>query len=225
MEEMLRRFDNKFPSTAEFSRYARSTLPDVNCFDSPDSALTAWMEREEILYRTIEKHLVGEQLKELISTEKNHPETESFLKLAMSTFQRRRARAGSALENHLEEIFQQFGIPYTRNGVTELRHKPDFIFPGIRQYHDENFPASRLGMLGAKSTCKDRWRQILTGADRIPGKNLITLEPSISENQTDEMKKENVSLIVPDAIQATYPNPQREWLKNVAQFIASLREK
>ena len=83
------RFKNQFPSTAEFSLYARSTLPDVNCLDSPDSALTAWMEREEILYRTLEKHLVGEQLKKLISKENNLLETEPFLNLAMSTFQRR----------------------------------------------------------------------------------------------------------------------------------------
>ena len=224
LEAMLRRFNNQFPSTAEFSQYARSTLPDVSCLDSPDSALTAWMEREEILYRTLEKYLVGEQLKKLIAKDKNQPETEPFLELAMSTFQRRKARAGSALENHLEEIFQKFEIPYTRNGITEQRHKPDFIFPGIIQYHDKSFPAAKLTMLGAKSTCKDRWRQILTEADRIPKKHLITLEPSISENQTDEMRKENVSLIVPTAIQLTYSNLQRKWIRNVAQFIKIINE-
>ncbi len=79
-------------------------------------------------------------------------------------------------------------------------------------------------MLGAKSTCKDRWRQILTEADRIPKKHLITLEPSISENQTDEMRKENVSLIVPTAIQLTYSNLQRKWIRNVAQFIKIINE-
>ena len=224
LEAMLMRFKNQFPTTAEFSLYARSTLPDVNCLDSPDSALSAWMEREEILYRTLEKHLVGEQLKKLISKENNLLETEPFLNLAMSTFQRRKARAGSALENHLEEIFRKFKISYTRNGITEQRHKPDFIFPGISQYHDKNFPASKLTMLGAKSTCKDRWRQILTEADRIPRKNLITLEPSISENQTDEMQRENVSLIVPIGVQITYSSLQQKWLKSLKQFISSVQE-
>lgn len=222
LEAMLMRFKNQFPTTAEFSLYARSILPEVNCLDSPDLALTAWMEREEILYRTLEKHLVGEQLKKLISKENNLLETEPFLNLAMSTFQRRKARAGSALENHLEEIFRKFKIPYTRNGITEQRHKPDFIFPGITQYHDKNFPAAKLTMLGAKSTCKDRWRQILTEADRIPRKHLITLEPSISENQTDEMQKEKVSLIVPTSLHTTYSNSQRKWLKDVGQFLDSI---
>lgn len=219
LEAMLQRFEGKFPTTSEFSLYARSTMPDINCLESPDSALTAWMEKEEILYRTLEKHIVGGQLKDLVKKKDPCRETDTFLELAMSTFQRRKARAGSALENHLEEIFRKFKIPYTRNGITEQRHKPDFIFPGITAYHDKTFPAAKLAMLGAKSTCKDRWRQILTEADRIPNKHLITLEPSISENQTDEMQRENITLVIPEIIHITYSHKQRRWLKTVNQFV------
>lgn len=43
-------------------------------------------------------------------------------------------------------------------------------------------------MLGVKSTCKDRWRQVLSEAKRIDNKHLATLEPGISENQTAEMQ-------------------------------------
>lgn len=222
LEQMLHRFDGEFPPTAIFSAYARETLPEINCLDSPDSALTAWMEREEVLYRTLEKHILGISLKQLVLESQDDIETESFVQLVHGTLQRRKARAGSALENHLEEIFQKFKIPYTRNGITEQRHKPDFIFPGISQYHDKNFPSDKLSMLGAKSTCKDRWRQILTEADRIPKKHLITLEPSISENQTREMQQENVSLVVPQVIQSTYSNYQRKWLRTVKQFIESV---
>ena len=39
-----------------------------------------------------------------------------------------------------------------------------------------------------KSTCKDRWRQVLSEADRIPNKHLFTLEAAISENQTSKCK-------------------------------------
>ena len=45
-----------------------------------------------------------------------------------------------------------------------------------------------------KSTCKDRWRQVLTEADRIEKKYLFTLEAAISNNQTDEMQAKNVQL-------------------------------
>ena len=42
-------------------------------------------------------------------------------------------------------------------------------------------------MLGAKSTCKDRWRQVLAEDEKISRKHLLTLEPGISEPQTHQM--------------------------------------
>src|SRR3546814_11264045 len=50
--DMLAKFGNAFPKTKVFSEYARSTLGDVDCRDDPDQALMAWMEREEIPFRT-----------------------------------------------------------------------------------------------------------------------------------------------------------------------------
>lgn len=35
-------------------------------------------------------------------------------------------------------------------------------------------------MLGAKTTIKERWRQVLEEANRIERKHLITLEPAVS---------------------------------------------
>ena len=74
---------------------------------------------------------------------------------------------------------------------TEGRSKPDFIFPSIDSYHDRSYPFEYLTMLGAKTTCKDRWRQVLPEADRIKHKHVLTLEPSISEEQTNGMIKED----------------------------------
>ncbi|EBK1959289.1 restriction endonuclease, partial [Salmonella enterica] len=49
------------------------------------------------------------------------------------------------------------------------------MFPGISHYHDSEFPHARLTMLASKSTCKDRWRQMLNEAVRISDKHLLTL--------------------------------------------------
>lgn len=147
------------------------------------------------------------------------------MKLTMSFQQRRKSRAGSALENHLEQVFTDHGITYTRTGVTESNLKPDFIFPGIQSYHNAAFPQTRLTMLAAKTTCKDRWRQILNEAQRIPAKHLLTLEPSISENQTGEMRQEQVQLVLPEALHTTYTMPQREWLVNVSAFLEIVRSR
>jgi len=55
-------------------------------------------------------------------------------------------------------------------------------------------------MLGVKSTCKDRWRQVLAEADRIDQKHLLTLEAAISINQTAEMQSKQLQLVVPAAV-------------------------
>lgn len=179
------KFNSWFPKTIEFSACARSTVRDLSSNDDPDVALFVWMEREEILFRTLEKYLLGEKLRSL--TQAGVEDTEPFIKLVQSALQRRKSRAGSALENHLEQVVTDHSVTYTRTGVTEKHLKPDFIFPGISHYHDSEFPHARLTMLASKSTCKDRWRQMLNEAVRISDKHLLTLEPSISENQTNEI--------------------------------------
>ena len=219
LDQMLERFDGGFPTTSEFSAYARSTLPDISAIDEPDEALICWMEWEEILYRTLEKHLLGDGLASLVKKSQESVEPDCFVKIIQSTLQRRKSRAGSALENHLEQIFLDHNVTYTRQGVTENRHKPDFIFPGIDMYHDTQFPDCRLTMLASKSTCKDRWRQILAEASRIPKKHLITLEPGISENQTGEMKAKSVQLVVPHGLFSTYTDKQCQWLMSLGSFI------
>lgn len=223
LDQMLDKFNGSFPKTIEFSSYARSTVRDLSSKDDPDIALFVWMEREEILFRTLEKYLLGEKLRSL--TQAGIEDTEPFIKLVQSALQRRKSRAGSALENHLEQVFTDHGVTYTRTGVTENNLKPDFIFPGISHYHDSEFPHARLTMLASKSTCKDRWRQILNEAARIPNKHLLTLEPSISENQTNEMKSEQVQLVIPQGLHSSYTMAQRTWLMNIAGFIDLTRHR
>ena len=78
-------------------------------------------------------------------------------------------------------------------------------------------------MLGVKSTCKDRWRQVLAEAARIQRKHLFTLETSISLNQTNEMQANLLQLVVPRGLQDTYSEQQRTWLLDLAGFITLVR--
>ena len=80
-------------------------------------------------------------------------------------------------------------------------------------------------MLGAKTTAKDRWRQVLEEADRIERKHLITLEGAISEYQTDEMISRNLQLVIPKEIHATYSERQQKWLYSVSDFLQEVRER
>jgi len=220
LDDMLSRFNNALPTTREFSAYARSTLPDIKPQDGQDNVLMAWMEREEILFRTMEKHLIEERLRKGFDGD-----VDGFISFSLSVQNRRKSRAGLALENHLEILFQECSIRYSRTPVTENKSKPDFIFPGREEYHNPDFEICKLTMLGVKSSCKDRWRQVLSEADRIDRKHLLTLETAISKAQTDEMKSKNLQLVVPTRLQETYSSEQKNWLLNVTEFTDLVKEK
>jgi hypothetical protein len=74
-------------------------------------------------------------------------------------------------------------------------------------------------MLGVKTTCKGRWRQVLSEANRIKHKHLITLEPGISRNQISEMKASGLQLVVPSPLHGSYHDDERGWLMNLRDFI------
>ena len=216
---ILDKFGAIFPKTKDFSAYAQSSLKEVSVTDGPDAVLMAWMEREEILFRTLERHIVSERLT------KGFEDVDSFMAFSLSVHNRRKSRAGLALENHLERLFGEYGVRYTRTPVTENRSKPDFLFPGQAEYRDPQFDPLHLTMLGVKSTCKDRWRQVLAEADRIEQKHLLTLEAAISPNQTDEMKSKKLTLVLPRKLHSTYTPTQQTDLIDVSAFTTLVLER
>jgi hypothetical protein len=226
LDAMLEKFDGQFPKTREFSAFARGTLDIMHPKDDPDAVLMAWMEREEVLFRTLERHLISDRLaKGFADLDNNTVDVDGFFAFSLSVHNRRKSRVGFALENHLEFLFDQLGILYNRGKYTENRSKPDFIFPSIEVYGDTNFDQLKLTMLGVKSTCKDRWRQVLAEARRIEQKHLLTIEASISKNQTDEMAAWNVQLVLPQSIHETYTIQQQSWLMSISEFTSLVLQK
>lgn len=205
LDLVLSKFDSGFPQTREFSAFARGTLPEVDARADPDEALLAWWEREEVLFRTYERHLLASQF-----ADANY-EVDELLKLAMSAFQRRKSRAGHALENHVAAVLNAWGVSFDAQPRTEGKVRPDFLVPGEHAYRDSGYDPARLRLLAVKSTCKDRWRQILSEAIRIPRKHLLTLESPISANQTAEMVANSVELVVPRPLHDAYLPTQRLW--------------
>jgi hypothetical protein len=219
LDSLLVKFNGKFPKTAEFSLYARQTLTGVSPMEEPDKTLIAWMDQEEKLFRRLERRLVQERLQSGFSSDDGLGDVEGFLSFSLSVQNRRKSRAGLALENHLEEIFRTHGIQHSRVAQTENKSKPDFLFPSQTAYRNNAFPSALLTMLGVKTTCKDRWRQVLSEAARIEDKHLFTLEPGISENQTDEMRAQHLQLVLPASIHESYRAEQQAWLMTLSEFI------
>lgn len=224
LDYWLKPFRSKFPTTSKMSEVARLSLPHVRPEDDADHALISWLEREEQLFRKLEHRLVEKRLRSGFFDGLS-VDVDGFISFSMSVQNRRKARMGHSLENHLQYIFLNLGIAHDRGQKTENNYRPDFLFPGQRYYLDSDFPTDCLTMLGAKSTCKDRWRQVLSEAARIGTKHLLTLEPSISVNQTDQMRAHNLQLVVPTKIQATYTDFQRSWLMSLTEFISLVRSR
>lgn len=220
IDSIIDRFGMTFPGTKEFSALARQTLPEVSAHNDPDIAIMAWLDHEESMFRRLEKRIVAERISQGWIDKNGEVDVDGFIKYSTSTRNRRMSRMGHAFENHLAAIFDEHKIVYEAQKKTEKGKKPDFIFPGIKQYFDAGYSVNLLTMLAAKSTCKDRWPQVLSEAERLEKKHLITLELSISESQTDTMRDSGVQLIVPSQIQSSYNASQRKWLWCLTDFVA-----
>jgi hypothetical protein len=225
---MISLFGGKvFPKTSEFSSYARNSLEkSVDPLRFPDQTLVDWMDHEEKLFRIYERHIVQQRL--CIGFGEDGGDVDEFISFSLSVQNRRKSRVGHAFEGHLDFILKVHGLRFEQGRgkgfTTENNSKPDFMFPGFSEYRDPDFPAVHLFMLGAKTTCKDRWRQVLSEAHRIQEKHLITLEAAISEGQTNEMKASGLQLVVPRSMHSTYSKSQADWLIGLSDFIVVIKQ-
>ncbi|MBU3679630.1 MAG: restriction endonuclease [Candidatus Kapabacteria bacterium] len=213
VEPMLKHFNGGWPTTTAMSEYARRLAGQEITVADSDGAIRRWFEMEERLFRAYERVLVESRVRSGFST------VDDFTAYALSVLNRRKSRAGHALENHIEHVFQKLHVPYVRNGKTEQNKRPDFIFPGIEEYHQAAHPYSHLRMLAVKTSCKDRWRQILNEADRITVKHLLTLDRVLSVNQLNEMSNASVVLVSPYGLTSGSASGPVVSLK-IAEFLA-----
>ncbi len=214
-----------FPSSFEMSQAARLIQYQVYTnrelpITDPDKALLNWTEEEYRLFRAIEHDRYGDIIAQGFVT------VDDFIILANQVLNRRKSRAGKSLEHHLSAIFDENEIKYTAQAVTEGNKKPDFLFPSEEAYHDMTFSIEKLCTLAAKTTCKDRWRQILNEADRLRDehKYLCTMQQGISSAQMDEMQAEKVILVVPKPYIKTYPRDRQDRIWTVGRFVDYVKE-
>lgn len=220
IQKFIEGFSNDFPTSFEMSAAARNIQNQVyNHIDyvksNPDKKIIEWTNMEYTLFRAIESTRYGHTIS------KGFESVEEFVKFANIVLNRRKSRAGKSLEHHLAAIFSENGIKYTAQALTEGNKKPDFIFPSQAAYHDINFPTDHLISLAAKTTCKDRWRQILSEADRLKdrSKYLCTLQQGISGTQMDEMQAQNVILVVPEPYIKMYPKDRQGRIWTLCRFV------
>ena len=225
METFINGLSTNFPASVEMSRAARMIQYEVYMNQDlvrtdPDRVLLAWTEQEYRLFRALEHSRYGE------SVSRGFKSVDEFIMLANQVLNRRKSRAGKSLEHHLAAIFDGNEIRYTPQAVTEGNKRPDFLFPSGEDYHNASFSIDRLCTLAAKTTCKDRWRQVLNEADRLRDQNkyLCTMQQGISSAQMDEMQAEKVILVVPKPYISAYPKDKRDRIWTISDFVQCVRE-
>jgi len=224
LDTIIERFGLKFPKTKEFSDLARLSLPEIDARDDPDFALIAWLDHEEAMFRRLEKRIVSERLMKGF-TENGEADVDAFIKFSLSVQNRRKSRMGHSLENHISAALNANEILYASQFKTIKGKKPDFVFPSAEAYADEKHPVELLTMLASKSSCKERWSQVLSEAERITQKHLLTLDPGIPEATTMIMQNSNLQLVVPTNRHTAYTKAQRGWLISFGDFINLVRDR
>lgn len=214
-----------FPDTIQMASFVRQCVITANGYSESiiskdaDKVILKWIDAEYQLFRGLE-----EKIYRPVFT-KPFENCQSLVEFSNTILNRRKSRAGKSLEHHLAEIFTASHLRFEEQVITENKKKPDFIFPDGESYHNFMFPSDKLTMLGAKTTCKDRWRQVLNEANRIPNKHLFTLQRGVSRNQLQEMKDEHLTLVVPKENKTLFLPEFHENIMCLSDFIGMVRER
>lgn len=214
-----------FPQTQEMGLHARNIFNTIHkvteekICSSPDEYLLSWYDTELELFRNLEEKIYKPTYTQPFT------DCQALIDFSNKILNRRKSRAGKSLEHHLSAIFTIENLVFEEQAITENNKKPDFLFPNSGCYHNFEFPAEDLTVLGAKTTCKDRWRQVINEANRVDVKYLFTLQQGISRNQLKEMADEKVYLVVPKKYVNTFPREYQPSIHNLNEFVDMVKEK
>ena len=208
-----------YPSAVEIIRKAVALRPATE--GSADRRLIERRECEFEIFQSLEEAV------ELPRIRSGFSDITSFIQRANTILQRRKSRSGLSLELHLKTILEEEDfkedLHFSYQAESEPGKRPDFLFPSAKAYGDAAFPRDRLKMLAVKTTCRDRWRQILNEADRIPTKHLLTLQEGVSPTQFQEMRSAGVRLVVPTSVHRAYQGDIKGEILDLATFIREAR--
>lgn len=225
---------------------------DLSCWLQPEDIPESWLENypsgEEVVGKAVEmwpsaeagvdKRLIErrqceyeifqslEEAVELPVVRLGFQDLQSFIQRANTILQRRKSRSGRSLELHVKTILEEEALEdgkhFSYQAMSESGKLPDFLFPSAEAYGDPAFPSDRLRMLAVKTTCRDRWRQVLDEAARIPIKHLFTLQEGVSPNQYRQMRDAGIRLVVPASVRRAYGRDLQNEILSLGDFIGEV---
>lgn len=223
---MIDTFGGRYPlpTTSAFTAYARGVCAITTPETDPDAALYTWVSVTNDLYFTYERHVLQPILDAELAN-REHVDVEAFFRLATRFKNARFSRAGTSFEHHISALFTAAGLRFAQPRRMSDGSKPDFLLPTLNAWADPGMPEDLLTFLAAKTTTKERWRQIATEASRVPVKHLITLDRELNGDVLDAMDQNHVVPILPRHIQDGYPAELSGRMSTVGEFLEFSRER
>lgn len=184
-----------------------------------DNALVRCMDTEFNLFKFVERKLCESDLM------RGFKDVDDFIATAQTLLQRRKSRAGRSLENHVEHYLKLAGIPHKMR--PKIAGKPDVVIPGEQEYRSASFDEDKLFLIAVKTTCKDRWPQVLKEGKRVKQKHLLTFQKGMAITQLQEMHESHVQLVVPKPLHNSYPPFKRSKVRilTVTEFFEAVKKR
>ena len=208
---------DRFPSGEEIVRKVMELRPDSDLL--VDERILRRRDCEFDLFQSLEEAV------ELPRAQAGFPTIAEFLAAAQTVLQRRKARSGKSLELHMREMLIEEAFVEGRDFTYQPKagNNPDFLFPNEALYLDASYPRTQLRMLAAKTTIRDRWRQVTEECSDLPARHLLTLQEGVSEAQFKLIVDAGIRLVVPQKQIERYAPSIRPHLLTVEAFMADLR--
>ncbi|CUR57290.1 putative restriction endonuclease type II, EcoRII-like [metagenome] len=207
----------QFPDTRQMSLLAQQVVDDCRGTEqSPDARILSLVAAEYELFRAIEGELHREQITG------GFEGVDEFLILAQTITQRRKSRAGRSLELHVESILRDAQLEFQSQPQLDGT-QPDLILPSATAYYEASDPDRQVMVVAVKTTCRDRWRQVLEEAPRVSVRYLLTLQRGISSSQMRAIADAGIQLVVPQPLQEAYASEDRERMISVSEFLEMAR--
>ncbi|SMC59351.1 type II restriction endonuclease [Janibacter indicus] len=202
LDRVIERFGSRgtMPTTQEFAAFTRRLCDTSSAVDNPDLALNDWYAFSTEMFFGFEKHVLQPVLDQAF-VGKSAIDIDTFFDLAKKHMNSRYSRAGYTFEHHLAAVFEAHGLVFAR--MTKRLpdgSKPDFLFPGSGAYGDADVPDGLLTFLGAKTTTKERWMQVVAEAPRIRVRHLATMDRELNAEILNAMAHNDVVPVVPEPV-------------------------
>lgn len=136
--------------------------------------------------------------------------------LMLSASQQRKSRAGYSYEHHIETMLSDGHIPFEKQVVIQAKKRPDFVLPSLA-FLDSGKPGASEGLiLSAKTTLRERWKQV----EREKGDRdlyLTTVDENIASNAIEDMASIGIKLVIPEKLKKAKES-EYQGHKNVLSF-------